>query len=53
MNVFALIKATIVCGLTAYFIYTYPAISQAAVIGLLFLLWASCAHRTIAQFRRR
>lgn len=53
MNVLDLIKATIICGLSAFLIYSFPVISQVVIIGLLFLLWVSCAHRTIAGLRRR
>jgi hypothetical protein len=48
-----LTKATIVCGGSAFLIYSFPVISQVAIIGLLTLLWLSCAHRTINHLRRR
>lgn len=52
-RMFDLIKATIICGGIAFVIYSYPVISQAAIIGLLALLWFSCAHRTVAGLLRR
>lgn len=53
MNLFYLTKATLVCGGSAFVIYSFPVISQAAIIALLTLLWISCAHRTIRAVRRR
>lgn len=53
MNVLDLIKATIICGVIAYLIYSYPVISQAVIIGLLSLLWLSYAHKTLAGIWRR
>jgi hypothetical protein len=53
MNVFDLIKATVGCGLTAFLIYSFPVISQVAIIAGLSLLWLSYAHRTIANLLRR
>ena len=47
-----LIKATIFCGLTAFFVYSYPVVGQVVIIGVLSLLWLSYAHRTIANLRR-
>jgi uncharacterized membrane protein YesL len=53
MNVLDLIKATLACGGSAYFIYTFPTIGQVLLIGLLTLLWLSYAMKTIATLRRR
>ncbi|HEV2392700.1 MAG TPA: hypothetical protein VG146_10100 [Verrucomicrobiae bacterium] len=53
MNVFDLIKATVLCGLSAFLIYSFPIISQIAIIGLLSLLWLSYAHKTLAGIRRK
>ncbi len=53
MNLFYLTKATVVCGGSAFVIYSYPVISQATIIGLLTLLWVSCAHRTIKSLRQQ
>jgi len=48
-----LTKATFVCGGSAFLIYSYPVISQAAIIGVLALLWFSCAHRTLSRLFRK
>jgi len=53
MSVFDLIKATAVCGLTAFLVYSFPLIGQIAIIGLLGLLWLSCAHQVIQSVRRK
>ncbi len=48
-----LTKTTLLCGGSAFLIYSFPVISQVALIGLLGFLWFSCAHRTILSIRRR
>ena len=48
-----LTKATVVCGGSAFLIYSYPLISQIAIIALLTVLWFSCAHRVLARFFRK
>ncbi len=53
MTVFDLIKATLVCGATAFVIYSVPQLSQGLVIALLSLLWLSYAHRTLTRLLRR
>jgi len=53
MNMFDLIKATILFGVSAFLIYSFPVVGQVLVIGLLTLLWLSYAHRTFAHLRRR
>ena len=53
MSVFDLIKATVVCGVIAFLIYSYPVIGQIVLIGFLSLLWLLYAHRTIAYLRRK
>jgi hypothetical protein len=53
MNILDLIKATVICGLSAFAIYSLPWLSQAVIIGLLSLLWLSYAHRTFARLLRR
>ena len=53
MNLFDLIKATVVCGLIAFLVYSFPLIGQITIIGLLSLLWLSCAFQTIQTIRRR
>jgi len=53
MSLFDLIKATVVCGFTAFLVYTFPVIGQIAIIGLLGLLWLSCAHQVMQSVRRK
>ncbi len=53
MNLFDLVKATIICGLLAFLIYSYPVVGQVVIIGFLSLLWLAYAHRTLASFLRR
>jgi len=53
MSIVDLIKATVVCGLIAFLIYSYPVLSEIVCIGFLSLLWLGYAHRTIAGLRRR
>ncbi len=53
MTVFDLIKATLICGSTAFLIYSVPQLSQGIIIGLLSLLWLGYAHRTLMRLLRR
>ena len=53
MTILDLIKATVVCGAIAFFIYSYPILGQIVLIGFLSLLWLVYAHKTIANLRRR
>ena len=53
MNIFDLMKATVVCGAIAFLIYSYPILGQIVLIGFLSLLWLLYAHKTIAHLRRR
>ncbi len=53
MNVFDLTKATLICGVTAFLIYSFPVIGQVIIIGLLSLLWLSYAHKTLGRLLRR
>ncbi len=53
MNVLDLLKATIICGLSAFLIYSFPVLGQVVIIGVLSLLWLSYAHRTLAKLLRR
>lgn len=52
MSVRDLIKATVVCGLSAFFVYEYPVLGQVVLIGALTLLWLSYAYRVIRTARR-
>jgi len=53
MNVLDLIKATVVCGGIAFLVYSFPVLSQAAIIGLLGALWLSYAGKTLKTVRRK
>ena len=52
MSLSDLIKATIVCGLSAFFVFSYPVVGQIVIIGGLSLLWLSYAFNTIRTARR-
>ncbi len=52
MSVRDLIKATIVCGLSAFFVYSYPVLGQVILIGGLTLLWLSYAYNVLRAYRR-
>ena len=52
MSVRDLIKATIVCGLCAFFVYSYPLLGQILLIGGLTVLWLSYAYNVIRTYRR-
>jgi hypothetical protein len=53
MNAMDLVKATIVCGLLAFLVYSFPVIGQVAIIGVLGLVWLSYAHKTLQTLVRR
>ena len=53
MNLLDLIKATVVCGLLAFFCYSYPVIGQVILISILSLVWLGYAHRTVMRLRQR
>ncbi len=53
MTIVDLSKATVICGLLAFVIYSFPVVGQVLIIGLLALLWLSYARKTIAGFLRR
>jgi hypothetical protein len=53
MTILDLIKATVVCGVISFLIYSYPIVGQIVLIGFLGLLWLLYAHRTITSLRRR
>jgi hypothetical protein len=52
MRAFDLIKATVLCGSIAFLVYSFPVISQTAIIGLLSLVWVSCAHQALRRVLR-
>jgi hypothetical protein len=53
MTILDLAKATIICGLIAFFIYSYPLLGQIVLIGFLSLLWLCYAHKAIVSLLRR
>jgi uncharacterized membrane protein YesL len=53
MNLWDLIKATIVCGLLAFVSYSYPVFGQVVMISLLSLVWLGYAHKTVVRLRQR
>jgi len=53
MTILDLSKATVICGLLAFVIYSFPVVGQVLIIGLLSLLWLAYARKTIAGFLRR
>jgi hypothetical protein len=53
MSILDLIKATIICGLIAFLIYSFPLLGQILLISFLALLWLGYAHKTIAYLRRK
>lgn len=52
MSVHDLIKVTVVCGLFAFFVYSYPILGQVVLIGGLSLVWPSYAYSVIRACRR-
>jgi hypothetical protein len=53
MSVSDLIKATVFCGGVAFLAFRFPVISQALVIGMLAVLWASFAHKAVQRVIQR
>jgi hypothetical protein len=53
MNMLDLVKATLVCGSTAFLIYNYPVVGQVVLIAFLSVLWLMYAYRAVAHLRRR
>jgi uncharacterized membrane protein YesL len=53
MNVFDLIKATTLCGALAFVVYSFPVVGQVVIIGLLSVVWLSCALQTVENVRRK
>ena len=45
------VKATLVCAAVAFVVYSYPVVSQALIIGLVALIWASYLYRAIRKCR--
>ena len=53
MDVFDLIKATIVCGLVAFLCYTFPSLGTGIIIGFLSLVWLSYARKVVIKLKQR
>jgi len=53
MSVFGLIKTSFVCACIAFLVYSFPVMGQILIIGVLSLLWVSCAHQTVRTVWRR
>jgi hypothetical protein len=53
MNIFDLVKATVVCGGLAFLVYSFPVIGQIVIIGVLSLAWLTYAHKLIKTLTRR
>ena len=53
MTILDLTKATVICGLLAFVIYSFPIVGQVLIIGFLSLLWLAYARKTIASVLRR
>jgi hypothetical protein len=53
MNMLDLVKATVVCGSTAFLIYNFPVVGQVVLIAFLSVLWLMYAYRAVTQLRRR
>jgi len=53
MKVSELVKATIICALVAYLVYSFPVVGQILIIAFLSLLWLSYLYRTVLCLRSR
>ena len=53
MSLLDLAKATVIFGLLAFLIYTFPTLGQGMLIGTLALLWLGYAYKTYRTVRRR
>jgi len=53
MKVSDLIKATIICALIAYLVYSFPVLGQVLIIAFLSLLWLSYLYHTVLRLRSR
>jgi len=48
-----LLKATVACGLLAFLAYSFPALSQGIIIGILSLIWCSYVYSVVVRLRAR
>jgi hypothetical protein len=53
MTILDLAKATLVCGVLAFLIYSVPVLGQIVLIGFLSILWLLYARKTLQSMRRR
>jgi hypothetical protein len=53
MSILDLVKATVICGGSAFLIYNWAIVSQILIIAVLTVLWLGYAHRAISHLRRR
>ena len=53
MSILDLSKATVICGLLAFVIYSFPVVGQVLIIGVLSVLWLAYARKTLARVLRR
>jgi len=53
MNLLDLLKATVICGLFAFIVYSVPVVSQVLIIAILSTLWLSYAYRALVRGLRR
>jgi len=53
MRLLDLIKATLVCGLVSFLVYSFPVLAQGLIIGFLGLMWLFCAHQTVQATWRK
>jgi uncharacterized membrane protein YesL len=52
MNMFSLLKATVLCGGTSFVVYQFPILAQILFICVMGFFWMSCAHRALSNLRR-
>jgi hypothetical protein len=53
MNALDLTKATVVCGVSAFLVYSYPVVGQVVIIGVLSVVWLSYALKTFQRLVRK
>ncbi len=53
MSVLDLIKATVTCGLLAFFTFNYFVLGQILIIGTLSVVWLSYAFKTFRSIRQK
>jgi hypothetical protein len=53
MSLLDLAKVTVVFGVLAFLIYSWPPLGQGMVIGFLALLWLCYAWKAVLTLRRR